>query len=356
MCSGPNQHAYRHSCSTTTALAEICERITSGLDSRDFSHVNVFCLDLSKAFDKLQPRRLLNYLNTRGLNHGFLHWLLSYLSDRTFKVKICNHFGPTIKACSGVPQGSVLGPFLFAAFMGSFSFDKENVYSIMYADDVTLVEHVPCQQVSLISLDYCASLFEKEGLFVNPSKCKQLCFRRTQCGSFDFDCGFERVNQVKILGVIFTDHFSWKAQISNILKLASQRLHIIRCLKSYISAANLMRVYHALITTLFLYASPVYGKLPATLLCKIVSFQRRAHRLVCGPACECDGFPDVERRFEDSAERLLLAAEMNPDHPLHTFVPVRLPSTNKFRLPACNTTRRLNSFFLWAPRVSNSGI
>ena len=73
----------------------------------------MFCLDLSKAFDKLQHNRLINYLSTRGMNHGFLSWLLSYLQHRSFSIEICNRLGPIVEIHSGVPQGSVLGPFLF---------------------------------------------------------------------------------------------------------------------------------------------------------------------------------------------------------------------------------------------------
>ena len=66
---------------------------------------------------------------------------------------------------SGVPQGSVLGPFLFAAFMEAFTFNCANVFSTMYADDVTIVEWVSRNQVSSISLDECTSLFNRQGLF-----------------------------------------------------------------------------------------------------------------------------------------------------------------------------------------------
>ena len=102
--------------------------------------------------------------------------LLSYLQARTFCVKVCNRFGPAVVTRSGVPQGSVLGPFLFAAFMGSFSFSAPNVDCVKYADDVTLIESVHHNENSSITLDDCVSLFRREGLFVNLAKCKQFVF------------------------------------------------------------------------------------------------------------------------------------------------------------------------------------
>ena len=242
-CYGPNQHAYRPFCSTTTALIAICEHISRELDDKKTSHVNVFCLDLSKAFDKLQHNCLINYLSTRGMNHGFLSWLLSYLQHRSFSIKICNRLGPIVEIHSGVPQGSVLGPFLFAAFMGSFTFSSSRVNCVKYADDVTLIESVSSDRASSISLDDCVSLFRSAGLFVNSAKCKQLCIFRFRNVFYAPASDFEIVKCMRILGFYFTDTFNWQAQISNLLRQASQRLHIIRMLKTYcVSKPELIRV------------------------------------------------------------------------------------------------------------------
>ena len=302
-CFGSNQHAYRPLCSTTTALIAICEHITRELDVKKTSHVNLFCLDLSKAFDKLQHHRLINYLSARGLDHGFLSWLLSYLQHRSFCVKICNRLGPVVEIHSGVPQGSVLGPFLFAAFMGSLTFSGPHVYCVKYADDVTLIEPVYSDMTSSISLDDCISLFHSAGLFVNSAKCKQVCIFRPRSDARACVTGFEVVKRVRILGFYFTDTFKWNAQISDILRQASQRLHIIRLLKTYgVSVQELIRVYHAIITSLFMYASPAYGQLPATLLAKLEKFQNRGHRLICGDSsCSCGGFPILLQKLEAAA-------------------------------------------------------
>ena len=284
-----------------------------------------------------------------------MRWLLSYLQSRTFCVKVCNRFGPVVETPSGVPQGSVLGPFLFAAFMGSFNFSAPNVVCVKYADDVTLIESVARNSCSTISLHDCISVFSREGLLLNTAKCKQMCIRRSLRGTHSTDCGFDKVHCTKILGVTFTESFSWKAQISDTLRLASQRLHIIRTLKAYVGKPELLCVYHAIITSLLLYASPAYGKLSAALLEKLQRFQNRAHRLICeGSSCDCSDFPALRGRLEVAAVNLMQRSEANPNHPLHQYVPERLPATRKLRLPSCKTTRRLNSFFVWGALLLNS--
>ena len=116
---GAQQHAFRPRGSTTSALVQIHDTITRYLDMSNVDAVRLTCLDLSKAFDKLHHNRLLNYLAANDVNKGFVLWLRDYLCDRQQRVKINGNFGPTIHILSGVPQGSVLGPYLCASFMGS---------------------------------------------------------------------------------------------------------------------------------------------------------------------------------------------------------------------------------------------
>ena len=80
-------------------------------------------LDLSTAFDTVSHELLLNHLKFRfGICDTALAWIKSYLSDRTQSVSIDDGNGITITSdkallSCGVPQGSVLGPILFALYM-----------------------------------------------------------------------------------------------------------------------------------------------------------------------------------------------------------------------------------------------
>lgn len=73
-------------------------------------------LDLIVAHDTMDHSILLNHLAQQvGLQGPVLQWFRSYLTDRTFSVMI-NELSST-PAHSGVPQGSILGPFLFFLYM-----------------------------------------------------------------------------------------------------------------------------------------------------------------------------------------------------------------------------------------------
>ena len=291
---GKKQHAFRPLGSTVSALIDVVDTISSSLDSRQTLAVHMTCLDLTKAFDKLQHNRLLNYLNARQIKPGFLKWLHSYLTDRRQYVFLNGAAGPIFKITSGVPQGSVMGPYLFAAFMGQISSESDNEKVVMDADDMTVIETATHSSSS--SLDMIKTQITEMGLSINVSKSTQLCFNRSRdhrCSDFAAS-DFSWKDHVKILGFILTNTLSWDKQISATLLRASQRLYIIRTLKKVMTVQDLKLVYHSLITSLLKYCSLVYGHLCPAQLSKFERFQKRSHRIICGNDCSCTDFPDID--------------------------------------------------------------
>ena len=71
----------------------------------------------SKAFDMVWPKGLFYKLSKYGINGTFLNLMASYLGGREQRVIMQNDesmLGPTT---AGVPQRSVLGPFLFLRYI-----------------------------------------------------------------------------------------------------------------------------------------------------------------------------------------------------------------------------------------------
>ena len=107
------QHGFISGKSCITQLLEFLEDLTQALDNG--KDVDVIYLDFCKAFDKdLVPhRRLLKKLWAYGIR-GKLHvWNKEFLSNRTQIVLVEGKESATAQVKSGIPQGSVLGPFLF---------------------------------------------------------------------------------------------------------------------------------------------------------------------------------------------------------------------------------------------------
>ncbi len=134
---GNNQFGFRPCTSTLHAHISIQEFITSKLDDPPVTDILMISFDMSKAFDKLDHSSLMKTLCDSNLPKDFIVWCQSYLSSRRQCVVLNSHTKSNfVSVTSGVPQGSVLAPFLFAAHMGSLSPLCPHAHMTKYADDV----------------------------------------------------------------------------------------------------------------------------------------------------------------------------------------------------------------------------
>ena len=90
--------------------------------------------NFSKAFDRVPHLRLLEKLNhygIRGQTHG---WIKSFLSGQTQHVIVDGAMSEKAPVISGVPQGTVLDPFLFLLFINDLP-DCFTSRTSLFADD-----------------------------------------------------------------------------------------------------------------------------------------------------------------------------------------------------------------------------
>ena len=110
-----NQHGFRRGRSCETQLLELVEELATNLESG--KQTDILITDFSKAFDKVNHSLLLHKLQHYGVQGTTTTWIANFLNNRCQAVVVSGASSHFVNVMSGVPQGSVLGPCLFLAYI-----------------------------------------------------------------------------------------------------------------------------------------------------------------------------------------------------------------------------------------------
>ena len=105
------QYGFRKKHSTSLALIDIVDKIKFALDKDDYAMG--IQLDVTKAFDSIKHDILITKLENYGFCGHSSVFLRSYLSGRTQFTSLRNCTSDVRTISYGVPQGSILVPYIF---------------------------------------------------------------------------------------------------------------------------------------------------------------------------------------------------------------------------------------------------
>jgi hypothetical protein len=260
------QHGFLGRHSTTTNLIESLNDWTSSLENK--TPVKVIYIDFEKAFDKVSIPKLISKLEGVGISKQILKIIKSFLTNRSQCVKIGNAQSKLLPIISGVPQGSVLGPFLFLIYINDLpNYLKTTLSSKLFADDLKSYGGYTSNcdqdefQLTLSRLVDWSNLWQ---LKLSISKCGTLLITGNSNNDDDDklfidDDNLAVFDSVKDLGVIVDPSLNFTKHIDSTISKANQRVYLI--LKSFKSRDISLMVFafKVYILPLLDYCSPVWS-------------------------------------------------------------------------------------------------
>ena len=131
-----------------------------------------------RAFDKVDHKKLLTKLHSLGIGTSLHLWIRSFLSNGTQTVLVDGSMSKPALVLSGVPQGRVIGPFLFLAYINDINEHPSLVTHIrLFADDNLLYRNILTPEDSAIlqrDLNVLQAWERENKMEFHPDKCQVL--------------------------------------------------------------------------------------------------------------------------------------------------------------------------------------
>ena len=276
-------NAFRKGHSCQTLHVKCIEDWKSALD--EHKYFGVLFTDLSKAFDCLPHGLLLAKLGAYGLNTPACNLIASYLSNRKQRVKIGNTRSKWTPLSKGVPQGSILRPLLFNAFISDMHMFIKECTLYNYADDNSLsctspmIDHV----ISNLQLDGNKAIkwFTDNGVQANPDKFQFMIIssddNSTRSLTLNENTVIVSEKHVKVLGVVIDCRLKFSLHISSVCKKAARQLNALARTSSYLDVSARRMICNSFVASNFNYCPHFCGVSNSN---KMEKIQERCLRIV----------------------------------------------------------------------------
>jgi ribonuclease HI len=237
------QTGYAKGRSTTENVAILIAEIETAFVKGEVL-VAVF-IDFSGAFERISHARVVNHFLRRAekLGSGRLAkvagWIRDFLQGRKRRVRWRGGFSSVGEVVMGAPQGTVLGPVLFKAYLDPLlrALDREGIRHIAYADDITLY----CRSCSLTAatqavqrgVDIVEQWCKKENMEISKEKTVVTVYGQglpNKCGLRVAGSPAVHADCPRYLGVLLDRNLTFKPHVKRVLGNARRRLRAVRML------------------------------------------------------------------------------------------------------------------------------
>lgn len=264
----PEQFGFRMGHDTTMQLVRVTEYIRTSFAWRQTAAA-IF-LDVEKAFDRVWHRGLLYKLIQLQIPDYIINIVRSFLSDRTFQVRIGSDLSTRRNIKAGVPQGSALSPTLYNLYTHDIPSGQDRLLAT-YADDTALIVRSKSPLLAEKKLqdmvDELAEYFNKWRIKINEGKSITIMFNRdprfVAAHNITINgINLQRAPEVKYLGVILDQGLKFRRHVEETLckaKTTSARLYPLTNYRSRLTLGNKIVLYRTMIEPILTYAAPIWN-------------------------------------------------------------------------------------------------
>ena len=286
-----HQSGFRKGHSCETAIQCVLDDWKNWADD-GYSVMAVF-LDLQRAFETIDRKKLLSKLEFIGIRGNVKKWFQSYLNNRMQCVKLNGFTSNEILNEYGVPQGSVLGPILFVLYINDMVDIMDNVSIHLFADDTLIYYYskdldqlVHCINNSLEKIhNYtCSNLLK-----INAKKTKFMLISKERvkeefvANSYKIEINNEQIEQVKkikYLGVIIDDKLLFKEHCNYMVSKISYAINYMSRCSSTLSVWSRKIIFNTLILPHFNYCATIMYLFQQNEIGRLQKLQNRAMRII----------------------------------------------------------------------------
>jgi hypothetical protein len=370
----PYQSAYRSRCSTETALLKVASDLYDGMDNGRVSIL--VTLDISAAFDTIDTSILLERMETYfGVTGRALQWIFSYLEQRKQTVMVDGVGSPVVTLPAGVPQGSVLGPVLFSAFIAPLAdvIDSFHILHHQYADDTNLyhsfstLDQRGCLDHVSDCLNSVNNWFLTNGLLVNPGKSDSIFIgtsvrvkRMDGPGVVMGGTPIPLSETVKSLGVVLDQQLTFEKHVKNVCRICNFHIKSLRSLRPSLDFKTAETIGRSIVMSKMDYCNSLLAYTSKRNVYRLQMVQNNLARLVfrsdyrqsASPILTSLHWLPIEQRIKYKITTMVFKSRINllPDYlsrNLKVFAsirPIRLSMQNTYVIPRVNTEVARHSF------------
>ena len=242
------QHGFMRGKSTLTNLLMYLEELTKLMDQGH--SLDIIYLDFSKAFDKVPVQRLLKKCSGLGIQGNLLTWIEKWLVGRKQRVVLNGEASSWGDICSGVVQGSCLGPVLFVMFINDIDNAVDVLTSVLskFADDTKWgkkVEDENDQKVFQEGIDSLMKWANDWQMEFNVDKCHIMHLGREN-KKYKYTMGGQDLGTSefeKDIGVLIKDNLKPSLQCAKAAKTANAVLGQISRAVSYRDKVTFLKLF-----------------------------------------------------------------------------------------------------------------